>query len=54
MARPIKEGLDYFPMDVDILHNIKIRRVIKQYGEKGLWLTYFCFVKYTRIHIILK
>ena len=22
-------------MDVDILHNIKIRRVIKQYGEKG-------------------
>ena len=35
MARPIKEGLDYFPMDVDILHNIKIRRVIKQYGEKG-------------------
>ena len=35
MARPIKEGLDYFPMDVDILHNIKIRRAIKQYGEKG-------------------
>ena len=35
MARPIKKGLDYFPMDINILHNVKIRRALRKYGEKG-------------------
>lgn len=30
MARPIKLGLDYFPMDTNVLKNIKIRRLMKK------------------------
>ncbi len=29
MARPQKQGLDYFPLDVDFLQDIKIRKLIK-------------------------
>lgn len=35
MARPIKLGLDYFPMDTDVLKNIKIRRLMKKYESSG-------------------
>ena len=43
MARPIKLGLDYFPLDVDIFMNLKIRKLIKKFGCKGLTL-YFSFL----------
>ena len=29
MARPIKEGIDYFPLDVDFLQDIKVRKIMK-------------------------
>lgn len=32
MARPLKEGLDYFPFDVDFFSDIKVRRLIKGSG----------------------
>ena len=38
MARPIKLGLDYFPTDIDILKNIKIRKLIRKYRELGFVL----------------
>ncbi len=38
MARPVKLGLDYFPTDIDILKNIKIRKLIRKYRELGFVL----------------
>lgn len=32
MSRPTKIGLDYFPLDVDFLQDIKIRKLIKSQG----------------------
>lgn len=34
MARPKKEGLDYFPVDVNILNDIKTKKLIRSYGTK--------------------
>lgn len=35
MARPRKQGLDYFPLDVDIFEDIKIRKLIRYQGGKA-------------------
>lgn len=35
MARPLKEGLDYFPLDVDIDQDDKLVVVIGKYGMQG-------------------
>lgn len=34
MARPRKDGLDYFPVDVNILNDIKTKKLIRSYGTK--------------------
>ena len=34
MARPRKDGLDYFPVDVNILSDIKTKKLIRSYGTK--------------------
>lgn len=36
MARPTKKGLDYFPLDVDFLSDLKIRRIIKACGKEAV------------------
>lgn len=36
MARPLKNGLDYFPLDVDFLHDRKVRRIVRQNGSAGI------------------
>ena len=36
MARPIKKGLDYFPFDVDIFTDPKIRILRSRYGADGM------------------
>ena len=36
MARTTKKGLEYFPMDIDIFSNIKIRKLIKYQGGKSV------------------
>lgn len=35
MARPTKQGLDYFPLDVDIFENVKIEAISGEFGVKG-------------------
>ena len=36
MARPIKKGIDYFPMDVDFLGDMKVRKIKKACGSTGV------------------
>ncbi len=36
MARPVKEGLDYFPLDVDFAVNDKTEAVMGEFGPKGV------------------
>ncbi|NLT52081.1 MAG: DUF4373 domain-containing protein [Ignavibacteria bacterium] len=35
MARPLKNGLEYFPLDVDIFEDEKVIPVSSEYGAKG-------------------
>lgn len=39
MARPTKEGIDYFPMDVDFFEDDKLQLIEAEFGEKGLMVT---------------
>lgn len=36
MARPLKKGLDYYPMDVGFLRDTKIRKIIKACGLEAI------------------
>ncbi len=36
MARPIKEGIDYFPFDVDLITDRKLRRAKVKYGSMAV------------------
>lgn len=36
MGRNAKRGLDYFPMDIDIFTDLKIRKLIKRQGGKAI------------------
>ena len=36
MARPLKDGIDYFPLDVGFLQDKKIRLLKGEYGSKGV------------------
>lgn len=36
MARPVKKGLDYFPFDVDLFQDIRIRKLIRSQGGKAI------------------
>lgn len=44
MARPLKKGLGYFPLDTDMLSDRKVRRLVHRYGCKGIctYLTVLC------------
>lgn len=35
MARPIKKGISYFPLDVDFLKDIKVRKVMRACGSSA-------------------
>ena len=35
MARPQKDGLDYFPFDVDFMKDTKVRRIARTFGCTG-------------------
>ncbi len=47
MARPLKQGLDYFPLDVGFLRDMKVRRIIKSCGASSIsiliWLLCSCY-----------
>lgn len=36
MARPLKDGIDYFPLDVGFLQDKKVRLIKGEYGLKGV------------------
>lgn len=36
MARPVKDGIDYFPLDTDFLIDDKIRLIKAEFGAKGI------------------
>ena len=38
MARPQKDGVDYFPFDVDIFQDKKVKLISAEFGEKGVLL----------------
>ncbi|MDR1161640.1 MAG: DUF4373 domain-containing protein [Tannerellaceae bacterium] len=44
MARPIKRGLSYFPLDTDLFADRKIRRLLDKYGCEGttVYLSVLC------------
>lgn len=46
MARLIKKGLDYFPLDVSFFQDIKIRKLIKYQGGKALsvYIYLLCYI----------
>ena len=46
MARPIKEGLAYFPMDVGFFEDSKIRILRARFGPEGVmvYLYYICSI----------
>lgn len=35
MCRPLKNGLEYFPLDTDVLENRKVQRLLRKYGCQG-------------------
>ncbi|MCZ3393276.1 DUF4373 domain-containing protein, partial [Enterococcus faecium] len=39
MARPIKQGLDYFPLDVDFFEDEVIDGISGEFGIKGELIT---------------
>lgn len=46
MGRKKKIGLEYFPMDVDMFQDIKIRKLIKRQGGKAVvvYTLLLCFI----------
>ncbi len=37
MAKNAEAGIDYFPMNADIIHNPKIKLVVAEFGSKTTW-----------------
>jgi len=35
MTKPLKRGLDYFPLDTDIIRDLKIQRLLLEFGNPG-------------------
>ena len=53
MARTFKKGLDYFPLDIDIFNDLKIRKLIKYQGGKAITVyALLCSAISTRVGII--
>lgn len=44
MARPPKVGLDYYPIDVDIIHNIKVKKLILHHGGARAFGVFICLL----------
>lgn len=43
MARPVKQGLDYFPLDVDFFNDYKVMDLLNEHGPLGVNL-YLCIL----------
>lgn len=46
MARPLKQGLDYFPYDIDLDQDDKLGMIIGEFGDKGerLYTKLLCWI----------
>ncbi len=46
MARPFKQGIDYFPFDVELLSDRKLRRPKNKYGYLAsvIYLALLCLI----------
>ena len=55
MARPIKKGLDYFPLDITIMRDMKIRRLNRKYGTTGfvVYITLLCEIYSKGYYVML-
>jgi hypothetical protein len=44
LARPLKDGVDYFPLDTDFLQDDKVRLIKSEFGAKGILIliSLFC------------
>ena len=45
MARPPKEGVEYFPLDVDFFQDKKIRLLKAEFGARGLMIVLAAFCR---------
>lgn len=52
MARPIKKGLDYFPLNTDFMNNRTIRRLKRKGGFKAIVLYMDLYATFTPIVIL--
>lgn len=48
MSRIYKQGLDFFPFDVDMFSDVKIRLVMSKYGVKGVYFTIYLLTEIYR------
>lgn len=48
MARPLKQGLDYFPIDVHFFNDRKIKLLKTKHGAKGVYLLSYLYCEIYR------
>ena len=55
MARLPKQGLDYFPLDVDFESDPKLRKLVRAHGSEGIlvYIEFLCIV-YLKIILFLQ
>lgn len=49
MARPQKKGLDYFPLDVDVFQDYKIKNLLSVFGAAGITLFFYVLCEIYRV-----
>ena len=37
-GRPVKQGIDYFPLDVDFFSDIKVRKIVRACGPQSAYI----------------
>ena len=48
MARPPKVGLDYFPLDVNFLNDLKTKKIVRSYGASAVAVALNVFINIYR------
>ena len=48
MARPPKVGLDYFPLDVNFLNDLKTKKIVRSYGASAVAVSLNVFINIYR------
>ena len=53
MARPLKKGLGYFPLDTDLYSDRKIQRLLRKYGCKGICIYLAILCEIYRVWVLI-